>query len=68
MLLRQVQARSVVRRTNGDIPAVAILRERLRARGFVQLPHESFAETMGRAFGMRGPQLRAYLEERAYGH
>ena len=40
-------------------PSVAeTIRERLRIRGFVPTGNESLAETLGRAFGMNGQELR----------
>lgn len=47
--------------------AAEIIRERLKAHGFVQTGNESMAETMARAFGMTSCELRAYLRERAAG-
>jgi hypothetical protein len=47
--------------------AAEIIRERLRAHGFVETGNESLAETMARAFGMSTRELHKYLEERAAG-
>lgn len=44
-----------------------IIRERLKAHGFMQTGNESLMETMARAFGMTSCELRNYLRERAAG-
>jgi hypothetical protein len=44
-----------------------MLREYLKAHGFVQTGNESLAETMARAFGMNSGERRAYLRERTAG-
>ena len=44
--------------TAPSVSVCEILRERLRAHGFVQTGNESLAETTARAFGMNSQELR----------
>jgi hypothetical protein len=39
----------------------------LETIGVVRDPHESLAETMARAMGIHGQELRSLLEQRAFG-
>jgi hypothetical protein len=57
LLAAATRARAANSRANGPSTA-EIIRERLRLRGFVPTGNESLAETLARAFGMTGQELR----------
>ncbi len=59
--LEKVHAAAIRAREAAAAPRVnvcEILREHLKAHGFVQTGNESLAETMARAFGMNSQELR----------
>jgi hypothetical protein len=66
--LEEIHAAAIRAKEAASTPRINVcemLRERLKAHGFVQTGNESLAETMARAFGMNSGELRSYLAERA---
>ena len=69
--LAQLEIHAAAQRAKTPAPgfgAVEKLREVLQGCGVEQLPAESMAEATARALGMSCPELRRWLEVRAYGN
>jgi hypothetical protein len=59
--LEKVHAAAIRAQETASAPRINVcemLREHLKAHGFVQTGNESLAETMARAFGMNSQELR----------